>query len=502
MSYVSGTLSDKSRGGCILSYESRRILLRCVGIPSQESRRGYSIVWATWHIDMLRMHHTIWVTSHIVTLRMYHPVSLTSEVLYRRSHEGYRYVAYVSYRIHHVAVRYFVCVSHRMSHVAYCHVADAFKGKTSESRRISLRYVYIIFYQLRRGRVCVWVCGLCLYFFVCVLFHHIWVTLRVYHIVRVPWHMLNVSRHTQEWVTSRMSMRHVAHTQCYTQWYTQHTHTHTHTCHTHMSHTHVTHIRESRLKVECVMSHIRMQRETPSPSILRESCHTHARESRYSWEWVMSHTYVSHVTHKNRASLTHKWVTLDMSTRHVTHTNAAPFMLSESCHTRKWVTSHRMSHVTYIREPRRIWGWVILHAYLSHVTYVNESYHTFECVMVSCRTYRCSARQHRPLRWVIRVTHTYVSHVTYENESCHTHKWVTSHMWLRHVTHTNSVQDPIALDNTCVMSHTWVSHVTYRWVSHVVHARESCHICEWVMSHPYAKSCHICEWVLSQQDVM
>ena len=53
--------------------------------------------------------------------------------------------------------------------------------------------------------------------------------------------------------------------------------------------------------------------------------------------------------------------------------------------------------------------FLVLAIPLSHVTRLNESYHTFECVM----------------------SHVWMSHVTRLNESCHTYKWV-----LLHVQHT------------------------------------------------------------------
>ena len=46
---------------------------------------------------------------------------------------------------------------------------------------------------------------------------------------------------------------------------------------------------------------------------------------------------------------------------------------------------------------------------------------------------------------------------THGNESCHTCEWVMSHMWMSHITHMNE------RCHTCewVMSHMWMSHVTH-----------------------------------------
>ena len=66
--------------------------------------------------------------------------------------------------------------------------------------------------------------------------------------------------------------------------------------------------------------------------------------------------------------------------------------------------------------------------------------------------------------------HIYPARV-YMNESCHTCDWVMSHMWLSHVTH---VIESFPLWNG-VMSHVWRSQVT--------RMKESCNTYEGVMSH-------------------
>ena len=50
------------------------------------------------------------------------------------------------------------------------------------------------------------------------------------------------------------------------------------------------------------------------------------------------------------------------------------------------------------------------------------------------------------------------------NESCHTYEWVTSSMWMSHVTH---------MKESC---HTlwWV--ISSMWMSHVIYVSESCHL--------------------------
>jgi len=66
------------------------------------------------------------------------------------------------------------------------------------------------------------------------------------------------------------------------------------------------------------------------------------------------------------------------------------------------------------------------------------------------------------------------------NESCHTCEWVMSHVWMSHVTRVNESC------HTCewVMSHVWMRLVTY-WKCHVTHTNVICTGWEWVMLHIY-----------------
>jgi len=91
------------------------------------------------------------------------------------------------------------------------------------------------------------------------------------------------------------------------------------------------------------------------------------------------------------------------------------------------------------------------HIWMSHVTSSTTSYmrtshvHTDEWVM-SDLVLPCTCR-------------------AVGNASCHTHELVMSHMWTRHITHTNE---------SCYT-------YTYEWV--MSHMNESCHTYEWVMPH-------------------
>jgi len=80
-------------------------------------------------------------------------------------------------------------------------------------------------------------------------------------------------------------------------------------------------------------------------------------------------------------------------------------------------------------------------------------------------------------------------------------EWVMSHIWMSPVAYTN---ESCYTYDVCV----WESHVISRCIqicmSHVTFVNESCHICEWVMSHIWMnhvtymnESYHIYEWVNS-----
>jgi len=148
---------------------------------------------------------------------------------------------------------------------------------------------------------------------------------------------------------------------------------------------HVTHMNESCRTCECVMSHIWMS----------HVAHVNASWRRY--ECVMLHTWMSHVTHMNESRPTYGWVT-----PHICNTNKATVRPEN-----EWVTSHI---------PK------------SHVRYMNESCHTYECIM--------------------------------SLESCHTHEWriyPSSVLW-------GPRSFPPQIWRFAPMSHDWYTHMkSYEW---------------------------------------
>jgi len=155
-----------------------------------------------------------------------------------------------------------------------------------------------------------------------------------------------------------------------------------------------------------------------------------------------------------------------------------------------WVMSQRespRSHVSF---------WTIrhfTHIHDSFARHVNESYHTYECVMSHL--------------WRRQVTHIKndMSKMSGQGgggnqvlqKSHGTHECVMSHIWISHSTHIKGVWTKWRRQSSAikesrhaygwVMSHVWMSHVTHIkdvWTgSHVTHMNASCHTYEWVTSH-------------------
>jgi len=202
---------------------------------------------------------------------------------------------------------------------------------------------------------------------------------------------------------------------------------------------------------------------------MNQSCHTH--------EWVMSHTwvgmfymtYMSHVTRVFESRHAYEWVT-----SHI-------FM---SCHTksrhRAWtITSRMWSHVTHMRESCRTHTSESCYTYrvLSHIK--TSPCHTYEWVLshifMSCYTKRC--------RRTRTITSRVWSHVTHMNASCHTYEWVMScYTKSRRRTRTTNCRVSSHVTHMNESCHIYSCHMA-RKSSHVTHMNESCHTYDWVMSH-------------------
>ena len=182
---------------------------------------------------------------------------------------------------------------------------------------------------------------------------------------------------------------------------------------------HVKHMNESCPTYEWVMSHIWI------------SLVPHMHESCLMYEWVMSHVvshiWMSYVTRMNETRHTFQWVMSCTWMRHVTHVN-------KSCHA--YVSRIRMSHVTHRHESFHTYEWVT-----SHIGGIRERARgsregsggtfapTWRCVSGARRSVARSRRL-APWVWSLRagVWHMCDSHVTHINESCHTYQCVMSHI--------------------------------------------------------------------------
>ena len=115
--------------------------------------------------------------------------------------------------------------------------------------------------------------------------------------------------------------------------------------------------------------------------------------------------------------------------------------INESRYTDQWVMTHMwMSHVTN--------QWVMSHTWTSHVTYqwvmshINESCHISMSHVTNMNESCHISMSHVTYQWVMSHTkspdsrcHIFMSHVTLIDESFHTHEWVMSHIWMSHVTY-------------------------------------------------------------------
>jgi len=89
------------------------------------------------------------------------------------------------------------------------------------------------------------------------------------------------------------------------------------------------------------------------------------------------------------------------------------------------------------------------------------------------------------------MSYMWMIHATHLKESFHTYERVVSHIWMSHVTHmikSCHVYERVCHTYGSVMSHIWMSHVTHvndltENVAHFQGALGGCHTCESVMSH-------------------
>jgi len=144
----------------------------------------------------------------------------------------------------------------------------------------------------------------------------------------------------------------------------------------------------------------------------------------HMYEWPLSNTdelFVAHISmgHVTSISAVRGWVMLHIWINHdttmyawvVSHSRiVCGTHMNGSCH--KYIRSSWQGHVTPMHESWHNYAWMI------RVTLTNWWPHTHE--------------------WV--TTQVWVSHITHMIQSRHTHEWVMSHVWMGHVTSISAVR--------------------------------------------------------------
>jgi len=150
-------------------------------------------------------------------------------------------------------------------------------------------------------------------------------------------------------------------------------------------------------------------------------------------------------------------------THAATHCNTLQYTATQ-CNTRQHSATHcnTLQHTAAHCNTHFNMTWYKVAGDMSHVTLLIE---------------QCSERKSRhTYDWV--TSHIWMSHITHMNESHHTYEWVTSQIWINHGTHMNESRHTYEWAMSRIE---WVtSHI---WLSHVTHINASRHTYEWVMSH-------------------
>jgi len=116
------------------------------------------------------------------------------------------------------------------------------------------------------------------------------------------------------------------------------------------------------------------------------------------------------------------------------------------------------------------------HVWMRHFTYMNTSCHTYGCVMSHIWMSHVTRTWHLKLMARSTATHKLPPQHQHVNASRHVCEWVTSRVRTSHVT---CVKYESRRKCQCIMSRTWIRHVTRKcvsahvWVSHVTCVIES-----------------------------
>ena len=165
---------------------------------------------------------------------------------------------------------------------------------------------------------------------------------------------------------------------------------------------------------------------------------------------------------------------------HVTHISSKTVVLSKSRH-RNVFCGCRPIFCTYGWAMSQMWLRHVMHATSRTVVLFESWQNAFcrcvtQCIVLQCVAACCFVLQNvaeccSVLQCSWAASQNYFARM---NESCHTCEWVMSHMWMIHVTQMNE---------SC-HTHEWSSDI---WMSHVTRMTESRHTYEPVMSHMWVR---------------
>jgi len=199
--------------------------------------------------------------------------------------------------------------------------------------------------------------------------------------------------------------------------------------------------------------------------VITLQCFCSGNESRRTYEWVTSHSCMGCVLHVCRCDrrisqpffclgsesykrvisyiwisrVAYMWMNRTIQMKKSCRTSRTLYLY---CHTDVW----GMWHIAHINESCHTYKWVMSHRWMSHVAqrerrilipYCYNDTHVRRCDRRISHPFFClgseSYKRVTSHIWMSRVAHVWMHHMTHMNEPCRTYKWVMSHRWMSHV---------------------------------------------------------------------
>jgi len=176
------------------------------------------------------------------------------------------------------------------------------------------------------------------------------------------------------------------------------------------------------------------------------------------------HIWINHVTHEYVMS--HTWIAKGWANLFFPTLMMKPPRNESISHI--W-----MSHVTHMEGPRTLPNPPTRTSKTHWFSdFGNLKYHVFSKISKKCvfevRGVGRGGLGLGPPEGIVMCRGKGMSHVPHMNVACHTHEWVTSHIWMRHVTHMNESRQTYKCVNHTheyVMSHIYTSSAIASWCS-------------------------------------